>query len=51
MNTLTQVDFLQWLMDYAHGIETETGHLAARVQMLNFASIHTTLIVCLITIF
>jgi hypothetical protein len=36
------VDFLQWLMDFAQGDEQRTGHLCARIQVLNFASIHTT---------
>ena len=39
------VDFLQWLMDFAEGDEQRTGHLCARIQLLNFASIHTTSIV------
>ena len=42
---LTQTDILQWLMDCATGIEAETDHLVARIQVLNFASIHTTLLV------
>jgi hypothetical protein len=32
-------------MDSAQGIETQPGHLAMRVAILNFASIHTTLLV------
>ena len=43
------VDFLQWLIKSAEGDETGTGHLCARIQVLNFASIHTTSIVHLPT--
>lgn len=39
------VDFLQWLIEAAQGDEQKTGHLCARIQVLNFASIHTTSIV------
>ena len=42
------MDVLQWLIDSAEGIEAQTDHLAARIQIVNFASIHTTLIVCLV---
>jgi len=32
-------------MDYATGIEAQPGHLAMRVMIVNFAAIHTTVIV------
>src|SRR5271156_2624465 len=36
------VDLLQWLIDSAKGDEQKPGHICARIQVLNFASIHTT---------
>jgi hypothetical protein len=42
---LIQTDFLQWLMDFATGEGAEPKHVITRVQFMNFASIHTTLIV------
>lgn len=49
LSVLIQNDFLQWLMDYAKGIEARPDYLALRMQLINFASIHSTTVVrCLL---
>ena len=42
---LTQVDFLQWLIDSAEGSEATINALCMRISLINFSSIHTTSIV------
>jgi hypothetical protein len=42
---LTQADFLQWLMDFGTGEAAKPKEVITRILFMNFASIHTTLMV------
>jgi len=46
MLIIHQNDFLSWLMDEAKGEERSPEHLTNRILHINFASIHTSSMVC-----
>ena len=48
-HTRFQNDMLMWLMEEAQGDERSTRNLALRILTVNFAAIHTSSMVCLLT--